>query len=217
MAGPALALTPPEAAIFDLGGVLVDWDPRYLYQDLIPDPRAREDFLATVCTMDWHDAHDRGVPMAENAALLIARHPDKADLIRAWDRHWARMFAGPIRGAVRCVEALKARGVAVYLLSNVPAEKMPWIRKTFPFLDLFDDLIISAQEGVSKPDPRLFAIAAARAGRPPQKLALIDDKRANVAQATALGFHAHLYRHPDGLRRFLVETGLLGAREAPPP
>ncbi len=198
-----------EAVLFDLGRVLVDWDPRHLYRDLFADAAEMERFLAEVCTMDWHAAHDAGVPMAANAAGLIADHPHHEARIRAWDERWPEMFAGSISGSVAVLEALHARGLPVFALTNLPAEKKAHIFETFAFMERFRDVIVSGEEGVIKPEPRLYEIALGRIGAPAEAVLFIDDSAANVAAARRLGFDAHHFDGAEGLQDAVVARNLV--------
>ncbi len=202
-----------HAVLFDIGNVLVRWDPERLYAELLPDAADRRRFLTDICTMAWHGEHDRGVPMADNAAPLIARHPDYESAIRAWDERWDDMFDGPIEGTVRLVERLEARGVALFALTNLPAEKKSHIFETLPFLTRFEDVVVSGEEGVVKPDPRIYDIAAQRIGRPPETVLFVDDREENVSAARAKGFHAVAFLDAARLERDLVAFGVL-AEEA---
>ncbi|MFA5120163.1 HAD family hydrolase [Zavarzinia sp.] len=197
------------AVVFDLGKVLIDWDPRYLYRRLFADEAAMEEFLSSVCTMDWHRNCDGGLPMAENVRALSARHPDKADLIEAWDRDWSAMFAGPIQGSVDILERLHAQGVPLYAITNYPGDKWEHGLATFPFLRLFRDVVVSGKEGLTKPDPAIFDLACERFGIRPEDAVFIDDLPHNVAAARALGFDAHLFTGPETLADWLAERGLL--------
>jgi HAD superfamily hydrolase (TIGR01509 family) len=197
-----------EAVLFDLGRVLVDWDPRYLYKDLFADAAEMERFLAEVCTMAWHGAHDAGTPMAVNAAPLIAEHPHYEPHIRAWETRWHDMFAGPIHGAVDVLEALHGEGVPLYALSNLPAEKKTHIFETFGFMDRFQDVIVSGEEGVIKPEPRIYEIALARMGRPAEAVFFVDDSAANVEAARRLGFDAHRFDGARGLKDAVAARNL---------
>src|SRR5579872_5974815 len=145
-----------DIVIFDLGGVLIDWDPRHLYRKLFYDEAAMEQFLATVCTHEWHRHHDAGRSFAEGARLLKAEHPDKADLIDAFGARAGEMIGGPIAGAVEILAELHERQVPLYALSNWPAESFPEARQRFDFFRWFADILISGEVGVIKPDPRIF-------------------------------------------------------------
>jgi 2-haloacid dehalogenase/putative hydrolase of the HAD superfamily len=199
----------PSAVLFDVGNVIVRWDPRTLYSKIFPNPLERDRFLAEVCTMAWHGEHDRGLPMAESIAALSARHPGHAEAIRAWDRRWEEMFSGPIPETEAAIEALHARGVPLYALTNMPAEKAAGCFAMSPSIARFRDIVVSSHERVMKPDPRAFEIACERAGLAPEKLLFVDDNAANVEAAHRLGFDVHLFDDPAALRPALESRGLL--------
>lgn len=198
------------AVVFDLGKVLIDWDPRYLYRRHFgADESAMEEFLSSVCTMAWHTRCDAGVPMAENVRELAARHPDKADLIRAWDEEWPAMFAGSIPGSVDLLERLHARGTPLFAITNYPADKWQHGLDQFPFLRLFRDVLVSGIEKLAKPDPAIFHRACERFAIRPETSLFIDDLAANVAAAAALGFDTHRFQGSPGLETALKDRGLI--------
>jgi 2-haloacid dehalogenase/putative hydrolase of the HAD superfamily len=199
----------PRAVLFDVGNVLVRWDPRALYSKIFPDSAERERFLGEVCTMAWHTEHDRGVPMPENAARLIARHPHHRDAILAWESRWDEMFSGPVPETEAAIEALAARGVPLYALTNMPAEKASACFAMSPAFRHFRDIVVSAHERVVKPEPRAFAIACERAGFAPAEMLFVDDSAANIEAAHRLGFDVHLFSDPAALRPALESRGLL--------
>lgn len=199
-----------KAAVFDFGGVLVDWNPRYLYRKLFDgDEEAVEDFLATVCTMEWHFKHDAGRPMAEGVAELVAAFPDKADLIRAFEARWREMFRGQIEGSVEILHALKAAGVPLYGLTNYSSEKFDELHEQVDFLPLFDDILVSGKVGLIKPDPAIFRLMLARFGIDPSASIFVDDVPANIEAATAMGLEAVHFRGPEGLAKDLTSLGML--------
>jgi 2-haloacid dehalogenase/putative hydrolase of the HAD superfamily len=204
---------PPEpgakAVLFDVGNVVVRWDPRALYSKIIPDPDRRDWFLSHVCTMAWHGEHDRGVPMAKNAAPLIARFPEYEAEILAWDARFDDMLGGAIPETVEAIEAMHTRGVPLYALTNMPAEKADGVFATSPVFGLFRDIVVSAHEGLIKPDPAIFALACRRAGLAPQEMLFVDDLAANIEAAHRLGFDVHLFDDPATLRPALESRGLL--------
>jgi 2-haloacid dehalogenase/putative hydrolase of the HAD superfamily len=202
-------MTKPTAVLFDVGNVIVRWDPRRLYSKIFPDPAERDRFLAEVCTMPWHTEHDRGVTMAENARGLIARYPEHEEAILAWDRRWDEMFSGVIEETVQVIEDLHAQGVGLYGLTNMPAEKAEAIFAMTPAFKLFDDIIISAVERVVKPEARAFEIACERSGRRAEEMVFVDDSAVNIEAAAALGFDAILFHDPRALRPQLAARGLL--------
>lgn len=200
---------PVRAILWDLGHTLADWDPDYLYRRLIPDADARRDFLSSVCTMDWHQAHDRGVSMAANRESLIARHPDKATLIEAWDTGWGAMFDGYVAGMDGLIEALHQRGVPQYALSNMPAEKWADVLALYPAFALFETAVISGQEKLVKPDPAIYRLTISRIATRPGETLFIDDRLDNIEAGAHAGFAVHHFTGADRLKRELVRMGLM--------
>jgi len=206
----------PTAVIFDLGGVLVDWDPRYLYRQLFDDPDEMESFLAEVTTAEWNAHQDAGRPWAEAVALLVAEHPERRELIEAFHRRWPEMLAGEIPGTVSVLADLRAAGVRLIALSNWSAETFPFARERFEFLAWFEEVVISGDVGVNKPDRRIFDHLAEQFGIEPAAAVFIDDSSANVDAARALGFRAIRFTDATALRRELTRLGLLADAQAGP-
>ena len=202
--GPAVS-----AVVFDLGGVLIDWDPRYLYRSLFGgDEAAMERFLATVCTPEWNRGQDAGRPWSEAIASLVAEHPEHADLIRAfWDR-WPETLGDAIDPTVDVLAELRAAGIPLYALSNWSAETFPIARPRYPFLDWFDGIVISGEVGAAKPDPRIYQALVERHGLDPASLAFVDDVPANVAAAEDLGMRGLTFTSAAALRQDLEALGL---------
>jgi 2-haloacid dehalogenase len=188
------------AIVFDLGGVLVDWDPRYLYRQLFGgDDDAMERFLAEICTSEWNRQQDAGRPFAEAVAELVERHPEHADLIRAYDERWEEMIAGPITASVDLLAALKTASYPVHALSNWSTEKFALVRPRYRFFDWFDEIVLSGEVKLIKPDPKIFALLLERIGRRAQQCVFIDDLDVNVAAARRLGFKAIHFESPHQL------------------
>ena len=201
--------TGPAAVLFDVGNVIVRWDPRTLYSKIFPDAGERDRFLADVCTPAWHVEHDRGAAMADTIPALVARFPQYEDAIRAWlDRH-PEMFSGAIPETEAVIEDLFARGVPLFALTNMPRDYWAFTQSLSPVFSRFRDIVVSSDEGLIKPDPRIFELACARAGLAPHDLLFIDDSPANVDAARALGFHVHLFADPAALRPAMQANGLL--------
>ncbi len=198
-----------KAVVFDVGGVLLDWDPRHLYRKLFDDPAEMERFLSEVCTLEWHAPHDRGVPVARSCSRLAAAHPQQAELIWAWARRSEEMVAGPIEGTVKILAALRHAGVPRYTLTNMEAETYPRRLARFPFLGWFDGTVVSGFEGIAKPDVEIFQRLLERFELQPASTAMIDDTPANLEAARSLGMHAVRYRSTAQLRAWLEEAGLL--------
>jgi 2-haloacid dehalogenase len=203
-----------KAVVFDLGGVLIDWDPRHLYRKLLADEAAVEEFLATVCTPEWNAEQDRGRPFAEGVAELVERHPEHAANIAAYHERWPEMVTGDIPGTVEVLAELRAAGVPLYALTNWSGETFAITRGRFEFLEWFDGLLVSGEERVTKPDPAIFRLLLERFGLDPAATVFVDDAEANVAAARRLGIDAVRFTGPDDLRRELVARRLL-ARSAP--
>lgn len=206
----------PSAVLLDLGGVFLDWDPRYLYRKLFGDDVAgMEDFLANICTPVWHSEQDRGQSIAEACAERRAKFPGHAELIDAWGERAEEMVRGVIQGSVDLFAELKATGVPCYALSNMEREN--WERRTeiYDFLGWFDGYFISGLEGVIKPDPEYFRRALERLDLQPDEVLFIDDRPENTAAAGALGIPAVVFTTPEALRGELVGRGLLVPEVAP--
>jgi len=199
-----------RVVIFDLGGVLIDWDPRHLYRKLFAgDERAMEAFLSEVCTVEWNERQDAGRTFAEAVQTLLPRHADKLHLIEAFGRRFDEMIAGDISGTVEVLADLRRAGVPRYALSNWSAETFPPQRSRFPFLAWFDGIVLSGEEGVVKPDPRIFRILLERYSIAPEEAVFIDDNPVNAAAAGTLGIHGIHFRSPAALRREIRALGLL--------
>ena len=199
-----------EAVLWDLGGVLLDWDPRHLYRKLFgADVAAMDDFLADVCSPAWHEQQDLGKSTAQACTELAAQHPGQADLIKAWAERNEEMVRGAIGGSVEILAEVRQAGVACYALSNM--EKESWQRRLglYEFLNWFDGYFISSLEGVMKPDPHYFRRALARFGLKPGHCLFIDDRTENTEAAAELGIRTVLFRSPEELREDLVAGGLL--------
>jgi 2-haloacid dehalogenase len=197
----------PRAVVFDLGGVLLDWDPRHLYRKLFDDEAEMERFLSEVCTMEWHHAHDLGVPPEQTIPPLVDAHPEYAEMIRAWRSE--DMLRGPIEESVEILRSLKEAGVPLYALTNMERETYPGRRERFDFLRWFDGTVVSGFEGVAKPDPRVFELLLDRFGLTPETTLLIDDSAKNVAAARKVGMQAIEFESPEHLRERLEAAGLL--------
>lgn len=199
-----------RVVVFDLGGVLIDWNPRYLYRKLFAgDEGAMESFLANVCTTEWNERQDAGRTFADALADLLPEHADKADLIAAFGKRFDEMIAGAVEGSVDILAELKRAGVPRYALTNWSAETFPPQRRRFPFLSWFDGIVVSGEEGVVKPDPQIFRILLERYRIDAREAVFIDDNPANAEAAATLGIHGIHFRSPEHLRRELERLELL--------
>ena len=205
-----------EAVVFDLGGVLIDWNPRYLYRSLFEgDEAAMERFLAEIATQAWNAEQDAGRSWRDAIATLVALHPDRRDLIVAYDERWAEMLGGPIEGTVEVLADLRRAGVRVAALSNWSAEKFPIARARYPFLGWFETIVVSGEVGMAKPDPRIFRHLLEQTGFDATSTVFVDDAPVNVAVAAELGMTALRFGDPVSLRRDLVAFGLLPEHVSP--
>jgi 2-haloacid dehalogenase/putative hydrolase of the HAD superfamily len=202
-------MTALTAVLWDFGNVIVRWDPRALYSKIFPDPAERERFLAEVCTMAWHTAHDAGVSFADNRAVLVARFPEHEAAIHAWEARWWEMFSGPIAETEAAIEALAARGVPMFGLSNISHEVLEATMALSPAFGRLTGVICSGREGLVKPDPAIFRLACDRFALEPHAVLFVDDSPANIRAAAELGFDVHLFDDPARLRPALEARGLL--------
>jgi 2-haloacid dehalogenase len=208
-----MATSRPTVVVFDLGGVLVDWDPRYLYRKLFDgDEEAMEQFLAEVCTPAWNDEQDRGRPFAEAAALLVRDHPHRRELIEAWPARYPEMIPGPVAGTVEILTELRDRDVPLYALSNWSAETFPHARERFPFLGWFRGIVLSGELRIAKPDPEIYRYLLDTYHLRAEDIVFIDDSPRNVDAAASLGIRAVRFTDAPALRVALVELGLLEPR-----
>jgi 2-haloacid dehalogenase len=212
---PATSSNPGEtvvltAVVFDLGGVLIDWNPRYLYRKLFPgDEAAMEAFLAEVTTAEWNVQQDAGRPWDEAIEVLAVQHPEQRDLIAAFRLRWEEMLGGPIEQTVEILAELRRAGVRLIALTNWSADTFAIAQPRFTFLEWFEGIVVSGEVGVAKPDERIFRHLIERHGLEPRSTLFVDDSEANVRAAAALGFHTIRYENSERLRADLVDLGLL--------
>ena len=198
-----------KIVIFDLGGVLIDWDPRYLYRKLFEDEAAMEHFLATVCTLDWNALQDAGRPVAEATRSLIGEWPDQAGLIEAYYARWTEMLGGPMEDTVAVARDLHARGVPLFALTNWSAETFLHVEHRYKFMEWFEYILVSGCVGLKKPDPAIFQLLLGRCGIDAREAVFIDDSEANVAAATSIGLHVIRFTSAISLRNDLEILGIL--------
>ena len=198
-----------RVVVFDLGGVLIDWNPRYLYRKVLPEAEV-ERFLAEVCTQAWNERQDAGRTVAEATAELVARFPDQEALVRAYYDRWDEMLGGLIEGTAAIVEELAARGeVELYALSNWSSETFHHARGRYAVLERFRAILVSGEERLIKPDPRFFELLFTRHGVAPARAIFIDDVERNVEAARRLGMTGIRFDSPAQLRAELVRLGAL--------
>lgn len=179
--------------IFDYGGVLLDWNPHYLYDPYFGDVEKAEWFLNSICTYEWNAQHDNGKPIAEGTAELIAEHPEWEREIRLYYDDFMKMMGGQIPGMEELVKGLKVNGYRVFGLSNWSVETFALVRPVYPVLNLMEDMVISGVEKVMKPDHRIFELALNRFGIKAEETIFLDDNPVNVQAAREMGIKGILF------------------------
>ncbi len=195
--------------VFDIGNVLLRWDPRFLYRKIFADAERMEWFLTHVCGNEWNQEQDRGRSFAEAVREATLRHPDYAAEIAAYDARWHETLPHAIDGSVAILDSLKARGAPLYAISNWNSEKFRETRSRFGFLGYFRDIVVSGDARLVKPDPAIYRLLLDRNGLAAEDCLFIDDSAANVAGAEAAGMTAHHFRSPELLAEALRQAGLL--------
>ena len=199
----------PSVVVFDIGNVLVDWDPKHLYDKLFPGrPAAMAWFLDTICTPAWNLEQDAGRSWADGVGALVARYPEWRAEIEAYDRRWHEMIPHPIAGSVAILERLREGGVPLYAITNYSTEKYAESFARFPFFAYFAGVVVSADERLLKPHAPIFALLCSRYRLDAADCVFIDDKAENVDGARAVGMAAIRFTDPEALRRALAHYGL---------
>lgn len=199
-----------DIVVFDVGNVLIRWDPRNLYRKLFAEEAAMERFLDEVCTGDWNLEQDRGRSWAEAIAERVPLFPQHEPLIRAFSDRWQEMVPGEVEGSLDILEGLRAADVPLYAITNFSAEKWAESQARFAFLRGFRDVVVSAHERCVKPDPAIYRVLLDRNGLEASRCLFIDDSEKNVRGAEAVGMRAHHFRDAPTLRAALRELGLPG-------
>jgi 2-haloacid dehalogenase len=199
-----------KTIIFDLGGVLIDWNPRYLYRQLMESEAEMEAFLQNVTTSDWNEEQDAGRPLAEATTLLIKQHPDKEALIRAFYDQWTEMLGGPISETVEILQRLKEQQqYDLFALTNWSAETWPLAVERYDFLGWFQGVLVSGQEKMRKPASAFYLLLEERFPLQLSSALFIDDNLRNVQAATALGLRSIHYMSPAQLKVALATHGIV--------
>ena len=195
--------------IFDIGMVLIKWDPRNLYRKMFADEAKMEWFLAHVCTGAWNLEQDRGRSFSDAVKHITPHHPEYATEIDAYDTRWHEMIPGVIEGSVDILEALHKNGAPLYAITNWNQHKFNETKLNYPFLGLFRDIVVSGDEKLIKPDPAIFELCLKRNKLKANDCLFIDDSEKNVKGAQAVGMQAHHFTSAEKLRADLKERGLL--------
>jgi len=199
-----------DTIIFDLGSVLIDWNPRYLYRKIFKTEEEIDWFLENICTPDWNERQDSGRSFAEATEELVSLHPEHEDAIRAWYGRWQETISGPIHGTVAIFQELRKSGrYKFYALTNWSAESFPWALETFEFMSWFDGIVVSGIEKTRKPFPEFYRILFERYQVVPEKALFIDDNARNIAGGRVIGLQGIHFSSPDQLRNELEQLQLL--------
>lgn len=199
-----------QTIVFDLGGVLIDWNPRYLYRKIFSSEAEVEHFLTHICTGDWNEQQDAGRPLQEATESLVAQHPDREQEIRAYYGRWTEMLNGVIEGTEQILRELAHREqYRLFALTNWSAETFPHAWERYDCLRVFSDILVSGKEGLKKPDPRIYHLLFERFGILPEQALFIDDNLRNVRASIECGMQALHFQGPEALRSDLSRLGVL--------
>jgi 2-haloacid dehalogenase len=200
--------TGPHQVVFDIGRVLLEWDPRYLYRTIFSNPADMEDFLTRVLPPEWNLEQDRGRSWKNAEDIQIALFPDYAEEIRAFRARWRETVPHEIGGTVAILNRLKALGIPLYAITNFASDTLAEAKTIYPFLATsFIDMVVSGDERLLKPDPRIYQVLLTRQNLDATDCVFIDDSPANVSAAAALGFHALHFTSSEALAADLKRFG----------
>ena len=199
-----------QAIIFDFGGVVINWDPHNLFDKYFAnDSQATSNFLTEINFSSWNLAQDKGYPFDKAVMELSAQFPQYAHLIRAYDEEWEQSITGVIPGTVEILYQLKAAGYALYGLTNWSAEKFHLVKHKYEVFNIFEDIVVSGEVKLIKPDPTIFRLLLQRIHRQAEECLLVDDSEQNIVIARKMGFTTHHFISPTQLQLALLSRGLL--------
>ena len=199
-----------ETVIFDLGGVLIDWNPDYVYRTIFNDETKMREFYSEICTSEWNEEQDAGRGLKEATEELVARFPREEKNIRAYYDRWEEMLKGEIEGTVQVLEKIKEKSeVKLYALTNWSAETFPVALKRFPFLQWFDGRLVSGEERMRKPYKEIYELLLNRFDILADTAVYIDDNERNLKPPREMGLHTILFKSPSQLEEELKELGIL--------
>ncbi|MEM8526287.1 MAG: HAD family phosphatase [Bacteroidota bacterium] len=195
--------------IFDLGGVLIDWNPRYLYRKIFDDEERMEYFLENICTSDWNEQQDGGRSLAEGTNLLLEQHREWEQEIRAFYDRWEEMLGGVLQGTLDILTRFKESGnYRLYALTNWSSETYPIAKERYEFLSWFEGVLVSGEEKMKKPDPKFYQLLLDRFDIEASESLFIDDNLRNVKAARAMGIEAIHFHNSAQLKQELKERGV---------
>jgi 2-haloacid dehalogenase len=199
-----------ETIIFDLGGVLIDWNPRYLYRKIFKTEAEIDWFLQNICTSEWNEQQDAGRSFEDATNELLEKFPQHELPIRAWYDRWQETISGDLPGTVEIFKTLKdGKKYRILALTNWSAQTFPWALSNFPFLHWFEGIVVSGVENTRKPFPEFYQILLDRYQVDPSKAIFIDDSQRNIVGAQAVGIHGIHFQSPDQLKQELISLGVL--------
>lgn len=190
-----------DTIIFDLGGVLIDWNPEYVFLDAFDgDKEKTQWFLQNICTSDWNENQDAGYPLAQATQDLVDKFPEYQHYIKMFYGNWENMLGGAIEGTVNILKQLiTSKQYKVVALTNWSSETFPIAQKRFEFLQWFDGIVVSGDEKTRKPFNEIYNITLKRFNITPKKSVFIDDNLRNIEAANALGIHGIHFKNPEML------------------
>ncbi len=197
-----------KTIVFDLGGVLIDWNPRYLYREIFNDDDKMDHFLANICTGHWNELQDAGRSLLEATDILVKHFPEHQEYIKLFYGQWSKMLNGSIEGSVKILRSLKAQGYRLLALTNWSHETFPFALEIFDFLHFFEGILVSGVEKLIKPDPAIFNLLIKRYSLDPAESIFIDDNIKNVAASRAVGLDGIHFTSPQTLQYQLGERGI---------
>lgn len=201
-----------KAIIFDLGGVLIDWNPAYVFDKLFTEQEKKAHFFANICTSEWNEEQDAGRSLKEATEMLVTQHPEWKEYIEAYYGRWEEMLGGPIEGTVDVFRQLKEEGrYKLYALTNWSGELFPIALQRYEFLHWFDGRVVSGDEKMRKPSPRFYQLLLERYGLQASETLFIDDNLRNVKAAEEMGIQCIQFISPEQLQKELKERGLLSS------
>lgn len=199
-----------DAIIFDLGGVLIDWNPYYVYDKMFDNEEKKRFFFENICTSDWNEKQDAGRSLKEATEELVTRHPDWKEYIEAYYGRWEEMLGGPIQDSVELFKQLKETGkYKLYALTNWSAETFPIALERYDFLHWFDGRVVSGEEKMRKPFPEFYQLILNRFQLTPEETLFIDDNARNAKAAEDVGLRTIVFKSPVQLKEELIKHGIL--------
>lgn len=198
-----------KTIIFDLGGVLIDWNPSYVFDKMFDSEEKKKEFFETICTSDWNEEQDAGRSLKEATEYLVERHPEWKEYIEAYYGRWEEMLGGPIGDTVEILRELKEEGkYRLYALTNWSAELFPIALERYDFLHWFDGRLVSGEEKMRKPFPQFYQLLIDRFDIDPEEAIFIDDNLRNVQGAEGAGIRSIHFQSPQQLKEALKEKGI---------